>query len=81
MRVQGKVKHYVFVSSAGAYKANSVEPMHFEGDERKASAGHVEVEQYLEQQDVPYTVFQPLYLYGPYTGKDCEQWFMDRILR
>lgn len=32
-------KHYVFVSSAGAYKANNIEPMHFEGDERKASAG------------------------------------------
>ena len=30
---------------------------------------------------MPYTVFQPLYLYGDYTGKDCEQWFMDRILR
>lgn len=36
---QGKVKHYVFVSSAGAYAANSVEPMHVEGDKRKASAG------------------------------------------
>jgi hypothetical protein len=31
--------HYVYVSSAGAYKANSVEPMHVEGDERKGSAG------------------------------------------
>jgi hypothetical protein len=33
------VKHYVFVSSAGAYAANSVEPMHVEGDKRKSSAG------------------------------------------
>jgi hypothetical protein len=32
-------RHYVFVSSAGAYKANSIEPMHVEGDERKSSAG------------------------------------------
>jgi hypothetical protein len=32
-------KHYVFVASAGAYKANNIEPMHFEGDERKSSAG------------------------------------------
>ncbi len=30
---------------------------------------------------MPYTVFQPLYIYGPHTAKDCEQWFMDRILR
>jgi len=36
---QGMCKHYVFVSSAGAYKANNIEPMHFEGDDRKASAG------------------------------------------
>ncbi len=45
---QGKLKHYVFVASAGAYKANDVEPCHFEGDARKASAGHVEVENYLK---------------------------------
>ena len=41
-------KHYVFVGSAGAYKAGKIEPGHFEGDERKASAGHVGVEAYLE---------------------------------
>ncbi len=35
----GNLKHYVYVSSAGAYKANSVEPMHVEGDARKSSAG------------------------------------------
>jgi hypothetical protein len=45
---QHKVKHYVFVASAGAYKADSVEPCHFEGDARKASAGHVQVEAYLK---------------------------------
>jgi nucleoside-diphosphate-sugar epimerase len=78
---KGKVKHYVFVGSAGAYEANSVEPMHVEGDKRKASAGHVAVEEYLVRQDLPYTVFQPLYIYGPHTAKDCEQWFMDRVLR
>lgn len=32
-------RHYVFVASAGAYKADNIEPMHFEGDERKSSAG------------------------------------------
>ena len=157
------MKHYVFVGSAGAYEANSVEPMHVEGDKRKPSAGglsqcgslpplaglkslqrggwrgtadvartmhrsapgtsvfmtapphharhvvtevhlvdcalpctlptlpvvapksrmlqlcapsragHVEVEEYLVRQDLPYTVFQPLYIYGPHTAKDCEQ--------
>lgn len=78
---KGRVKHYVFVSSAGAYVANDVEPMHVEGDKRKASAGHVAVENYLADQGLPYTVFQPLYIYGPHTAKDCEQGFMDRVLR
>lgn len=44
-------------------------------------AGHVQVEEYLARQDLPFTVFQPLYIYGPHTAKDCEQWFMDRVLR
>lgn len=39
------------------------------------------MEKYLEEQDLPYTVFQPQYIYGPYTNKDCEQWFIDRIIR
>ncbi|KAG7672381.1 hypothetical protein Ndes2526B_g09108 [Nannochloris sp. 'desiccata'] len=78
---KGKVSHYVFVGSAGAYAANSTEPMHVEGDARKAKAGHVQVENYLVEQNMPFTVFQPLYIYGAYTAKDCEQWFMDRILR
>jgi nucleoside-diphosphate-sugar epimerase len=78
---KGMCRHYVFVASAGAYKANSIEPMHVEGDERKASAGHVQVEKYLESEGLPYTVFQPLYIYGPHTAKDCEQWFVDRIIR
>jgi len=58
-----------------------MEPMHVEGDSRKSSAGHVEVEGYLKSADIPYTIFQPLYIYGPYTAKDCEQWFIDRIIR
>ena len=32
-------------------------------------------------QGLPFTVFQPLYIYGPHTAKDCEQWFMERVLR
>ena len=42
------MSHYVFVSSAGAYTYNDIEPMHVEGDPRKASAGHVVVEKYLK---------------------------------
>eukprot|EP01023_Acetabularia_acetabulum_P008724 TRINITY_DN13804_c0_g1_i1.p2 TRINITY_DN13804_c0_g1~~TRINITY_DN13804_c0_g1_i1.p2 ORF type:complete len:352 (-),score=83.63 TRINITY_DN13804_c0_g1_i1:424-1479(-) len=78
---KGKVEHYVFVGSAGAYADDLIEPMKVEGDTRKAKAGHKIVEDYLESEGLPYTVFQPLYLYGPYTNKDCEQWFVDRIIR
>jgi hypothetical protein len=41
----------------------------------------LQVEDYLEDVDAPYTVFQPQYMYGPYNAKDCEQWFLDRIVR
>lgn len=75
------MSNYVFVGSAGAYKANSIEPMHVAGDERKASASHVAVENYLAEVGAPFTVFHPLYMYGAHTAKDCEQWFMDRIVR
>lgn len=67
--LQDSVKNYVFVGSAGAYDANSIEPLHVEGDKRKAKAGHVQVEKYLESESVPFTVFQPQYIYGPYTAK------------
>lgn len=77
----GGLKHYVYVSSAGAYVPNDIEPMHVEGDDRKAKAGHVAVENYLVDSGLPWTVFQPQYIYGPYTAKDCEQWYMERILR
>lgn len=78
---KGCVAHHVFISSAGAYVANGMEPMHVEGGERKESAGHYGVEKYLKETGIPYTIFQPLYIYGPYSAKDCEQWFIDRIIR
>ena len=109
--VQGKISHFVFVGSAGAYKTPANEPLLVEGDPRKG--GHLTVEKYLEEQvlhnyqcswycilkaahfeptfhnilssaacqDLPYTVFQPLYIYGPDVNKDCDQWFLERLLR
>ena len=46
--LQDKVSHYAFVASAGAYKANKVEPALTESDPRKDSAGHVAVEKFLK---------------------------------
>ncbi|KAI3958119.1 hypothetical protein MKW98_020761 [Papaver atlanticum] len=40
------VKQFLFISSAGIYKA-TVEPPHVEGDAVKADAGHVAVEKYI----------------------------------
>jgi nucleoside-diphosphate-sugar epimerase len=77
---KGKVKHYVFVSSAGMYKANPVEPVLFEGDTR-SEKGHFFVEEYLKEHKMPFTIFRPLYIYGEYGVKDYQQWFMERILR
>lgn len=77
----GQIKHYCFVGSAGAYADNYVEPQLFEGMTRKPKAPHFGVEALLEESKLPFTVFQPLYIYGAYTNKDCEQWFLDRIVR
>jgi len=75
-----KVKQFCFVSSAGMCKDNAVEPMVFEDSPCKEK-GHYFVEEYLKQQNVPFTIFRPLYPYGKFTMKDCEQYFMDRIVR
>lgn len=32
-------------------------------------------------QGLPYTVFQPLYIYGPHTAKDYMGYFLDRLMR
>ena len=32
-------------------------------------------------QGLPYTVFQPLYIYGPYAAKDYMGYFLDRLTR
>lgn len=79
--MQNKGAQFVFVGSAGAYEADPIEPLLVEGDKRKSSAGHVAVEQFLVESGVPFTVIQPQYIYGPFTAKDCEQWFIDRIIR
>jgi len=79
----GKIEQYIFVSSAGMYSPvtkGAVMP-HCPGDEVKATAGHAQVESYLRQVGMPFSSFRPLYIYGPLTNKDCEQWFLDRIMR
>jgi hypothetical protein len=55
-----------------AQQADKIEPCAFENDKR-GEKNHFFVEEYLKEQRLPFTIFRPLYIYGAYTGKDCEQ--------
>ncbi|KAI3856505.1 hypothetical protein MKW92_025940 [Papaver armeniacum] len=74
------VKQFLFISSAGIYKA-TVEPPHVEGDAVKADAGHVAVEKYIGETFSSWASFRPQYMIGSGNNKDCEEWFFDRIVR
>ncbi|XP_059442439.1 chloroplast stem-loop binding protein of 41 kDa a, chloroplastic [Corylus avellana] len=74
------VKQFLFISSAGIYKATD-EPPHVEGDAVKADAGHVGVEKYIAEVFGVWAVFRPQYMIGSGNNKDCEEWFFDRIVR
>ncbi|KAK3193798.1 hypothetical protein Dsin_025108 [Dipteronia sinensis] len=74
------VKQFLFISSAGIYKATD-EPPHVEGDVVKADAGHVAVEKYIADNFGNWASFRPQYMIGSGNNKDCEEWFFDRIVR
>ncbi|KAI8574535.1 hypothetical protein RHMOL_Rhmol01G0362500 [Rhododendron molle] len=76
----GSVKQFLFISSAGIYKATE-EPPHVEGDVVKADAGHVGVEKYISDIFSSWASFRPQYMIGSGNNKDCEEWFFDRIVR
>ncbi|KAE9463886.1 hypothetical protein C3L33_04102, partial [Rhododendron williamsianum] len=76
----GGVKQFLFISSAGIYKATE-EPPHVEGDVVKADAGHVGVEKYISDIFSSWASFRPQYMIGSGNNKDCEEWFFDRIVR
>ncbi|XP_065861155.1 chloroplast stem-loop binding protein of 41 kDa a, chloroplastic [Euphorbia lathyris] len=74
------VKQFLFISSAGIYLPTE-EPPHVEGDDVKASAGHVGVEKYIAETFSTWSSFRPQYMIGSGNNKDCEEWFFDRIVR
>lgn len=79
---KGTVKNFVFVSSAGMYKPDNIEPCAVEESERKSSAGHYGVEEYLAESGAPFTIFRPLYIYGKFTAKGAYlDFYLDRIMR
>ncbi len=79
----GKVEHFVYVSSAGVYLKTDQMP-HLEGDAvdpKSRHRGKFETENYLISEGVPFTSVRPVYIYGPQNYNDVEAWFFDRIVR
>ncbi len=79
----GKVKHFVYVSSAGVYLKSSQMP-HIEGDAVDPNSRHKgkhHTEAYLAESGIPWTSIRPVYIYGPQNYNDLEAWFFDRIVR
>ena len=79
----GKVEHFVYVSSAGVYLKTDQMP-HSEGDAvdpKSRHRGKFETENYLISEGVPFTSVRPVYIYGPQNYNDVEAWFFDRIVR
>jgi nucleoside-diphosphate-sugar epimerase len=79
----GKIKHFIYVSSAGVYLKSTQMP-HFEGDAVDPNSRHKgkhHTEAYLKDSGIPWTSVRPVYIYGPQNYNDLEAWFFDRIVR
>lgn len=79
----GKIQHFVYVSSAGVYLKSDEMP-HVEGDALDPNSRHkgkFATEDYLRAEGVPFTSVRPVYIYGPQNYNDVEAWFFDRIVR
>ena len=79
----GKIKHFVYVSSAGVYLKSTQMP-HVEGDAVDPNSRHKgkhHTEAYLKDSGIPWTSIRPVYIYGPQNYNDLEAWFFDRIVR
>ncbi|WP_414546435.1 NAD-dependent epimerase/dehydratase family protein [Nostoc sp. CCY0012] len=80
---QGRVQHFVYMSSAGVYLKSDQLP-HIEGDAvdpKSRHRGKHETEAYLSQHQLPFTSIRPTYIYGPQNYNPLESWFFDRIVR
>ena len=79
----GKVKHFVYMSSAGVYLKSDQMP-HIEGDAEDPKSRHKgknDTEVYLKSSGIPFTSIRPTYIYGPQNYNDLDAWYFDRILR
>ncbi len=79
----GKVKHFIYMSSAGVYLKSDQMPHREEDpvDPKSRHKGKNDTETYLSQQGLPFTSIRPTYIYGPQNYNPLEGWFFDRIVR
>ncbi|MDY6939030.1 MAG: NAD-dependent epimerase/dehydratase family protein [Cyanobacteriota bacterium] len=78
-----KIRHFVYVSSAGVYLKSDRMP-HIEGDPvdpQSRHKGKFETETYLQEAGLPFTSIRPVYIYGSGNYNPLESWFFDRIVR
>lgn len=79
----GRVQHFVYVSSAGVYLKSEQMP-HREDDPVDPNSRHKgkhHTEAYLAEAGLPWTSIRPTYIYGAQNYNDLEAWFFDRIVR
>jgi len=77
----GKIKHFVYMSSAGVYKKSHIMP-HFEVDAEDVKSRHkgkLETEALLKSAGMPFTAIRPTYIYGPLNYNPLEEWFFTRL--
>lgn len=77
----GKVKHFVYMSSAGVYKKSFTMP-HFEADAEDLKSRHkgkLETEALLRESGIPFTAIRPTYIYGPMNYNPLEEYFFTRL--
>ena len=78
----GKPKfRFLYVSSAGVYSDSGYWPIDENSpiDPQSRHIGKADTENWLEDENIPFTSFRPTYIYGPGNYNPIEKWFFDRI--
>tara|TARA_B100000963_G_scaffold186091_2_gene161794 strand:+ start:1064 stop:1984 length:921 start_codon:yes stop_codon:yes gene_type:complete len=80
--IENSFKRYIYVSSSGVYKdinsfpLDETDPL----DSQSRHKGKFETENWLLNQNIPFTSFRPTYIYGPQNYNKIENWFFERIV-
>jgi nucleoside-diphosphate-sugar epimerase len=84
---RGRLRHFVYMSSAGVYLESDILPYFEEDaiDPKSRHKGKLHTEAYLKEaynsHGFPFTSIRPTYIYGAQNYNDLEAWFFDRIVR